>query len=132
MQNSQSGESISARFTAYNKSIALFGEYPIFGGIQNKLGKNNYGELNSFGQHSQIIDTFALFGFFVGIIQLFIYFKPILNRLIKERIYVNSLSLSMLISFFTISVLNNVTPSIGLAVFFIYPTLIELNKVKNV
>ena len=114
------------------KNAYYFINNPIFGIIFYPLATNHSGQLIAFGQHSQIIDTFALFGFPLGLLQLYIYTKPFRDRITYGYRKYNILTILIMISFLCVSVFNNVTASIGFAVFFIYPTINELINKKNI
>ena len=115
------GDSFAARISTYENSLNAFYDNPLFGLItQPVVYSGNY--LVGFGQHSQILDTFALFGFGIGALQLYIYFQPITIKIRNNNWILSSLALLVLIIFFILILVNNVTPSTGFAVFFIFPT----------
>ena len=84
-----------------------------------------------FGQHSQVLDTFALFGIFIGILQLYILFKPFHIYLKDANIYLSSFAEVVVLLFFIQVTINNITPSIGFAVYFIFPTTFNYIKFSN-
>jgi hypothetical protein len=120
-----SGDSINARNSAFKKSIDVFFENPMLGIALEPLETNSSGQVTGFGQHSQILDTFALYGIIIGVIQIWLYSYPIYSRLIAVKGYINGLSLSILIIFLILITINVATPSIGFAVFFIFPSVYE-------
>ena len=122
------GVNSEARLNVYQESISIFINNPIFGIIFYPLAVNSFGELIAFGQHSQIIDTFALFGIVIGLLQLYIYVKPLKDRITIGLKKYDIFAITIMISFLIVSVFNNVTPSIGFAVLFIYPTISEVMK----
>lgn len=122
------GESSQARVSVYQKSISVFENNPFFGIIFLPLAVNAAGELIAFGQHSQILDTFALFGIVIGLLQLYIYVKPLKDRITVGLKKYDIFAITIMISFLIVTVFNNVTPSIGFAVLFIYPTINEIIK----
>lgn len=122
------GNSSQARLDVYQKSISVFINNPIFGIIFYPLAVNSFGELIAFGQHSQIIDTFALYGISIGLLQLYIYIKPLKDRIIVSFKKYNVLAILIMLNFLIVTVFNNITPSIGFAVLFIYPTISEVMK----
>jgi hypothetical protein len=126
------GISISARSDAFHNSIQVFLENPAFGIITNPIKSNIYGEIVGFGQHSQVLDTLAIFGVFIGVLQLYIYLQPIFIRLKQSKGIINGFSLTIFLIFVILISINNATPSIGFAVFFIYPTLFDWLKEKNI
>ena len=78
-----------------------------------------------------IFDTFALYGFGIGIIQLYVYAQPFLRRFKRNDGYVSELTVAMMVVFLLFSIVDNVTPSVGFVVFFIYPEvhcLVQNNK----
>jgi len=117
-----------ARLNVYQESISIFINNPIFGIIFYPLAVNASGELIAFGQHSQILDTLALFGILIGLLQLYIYVKPLKDRITVGLKKYDIFAITIMISFLIVSVFNNVTPSIGFAVLFIYPTISEIIK----
>ncbi|WP_226742862.1 hypothetical protein [Polaribacter gangjinensis] len=123
------GVSIEGRTEVFQQSLNVFYQNPIFGKISSPLTKNLDGNITGFGQHSQILDTFALFGLFIGLLQIYIYFYPIKRYLKESKYVISGFSLSILLIFFTVITVNNATPSIGFAVFFIFPTV--LNSLIN-
>lgn len=125
------GVSIDARFSAFMESINTFFKNPIFGIIIAPLSMNSFGEVTGFGQHSQILDTFALFGAGVGLIQIYVYFHPFLQRMKIGNYSYNMMTITTMIVLLVVSLFNNVTPSIGLAAFFAFPTIIEFLNQKN-
>ncbi len=123
------GDSIYARFEAYIKSLEAFINSPILGVIFTNL---KYGEssVTGFGQHSQILDVFALFGIFIGVLQLFLFFKPLTT--IYNNTTEKTFIFTILIVFLLMILFNNLTPSIGFAVFFIFPALHDsVFSIKN-
>ena len=124
------GTSMESRISSFTNSISLFLDNLIFGIVHTALGVNSDGQINSFGQHSYIIDTFALYGIIIGFLQVILIFKSFqLNIKLKSKIIMSSLNI--LFVFLILSTVNNMTPSIGFIVFFILPIL-EKNKVINI
>lgn len=122
------GVSSQARLNVYQQSISVFINNPFFGIIFYPLAVNTSGELIAFGQHSQILDTLALFGIVIGFLQLYIYVKPLKDRITVGLKKYDIFTIAIMINFFIVSVFNNVTPSIGFAVLIIYPTINEIIK----
>lgn len=125
------GNSMQARNMAFQESIDVFFENPVFGIATAPLKTNFYGQIKGFGQHSHTLDTFALFGGFIGVLQLYIYALPIYSRLKQTKKYINGFPFAVLTIFLILITINVATPSIGFAVFFIFPTLYELYEVKK-
>lgn len=117
------GKSVEARWITYNESVKVFFKNPIFGNIIEDL--NFKTGVRGFGQHSQILDCFALFGFLIGFIQLYLFTKPFTSRLHSENLMLKKISFTVLILFIALVFTNNITPSIGFAVFFIFPTFYD-------
>ena len=122
------GVSSEARLNVYQQSISIFINNPFFGIILDPIAVNSSGELIGFGQHSEIFDNFALFGLFIGLLNIYILMKPIIDRIKIVKKKYSGLGLLVLINFVTLSLFNNITPSIGFAVLFIYPTISEIIK----
>lgn len=117
-----SGASVTARADTYSQSFQLFLNNPFFGIIINPIRRVGLG-VSGFGQHSQVLDTFALFGFLIGTIQVYLIGNPIAKRINFKTKQNNNLPLIMLIVAFSLATVNNLTPSIGFAIFFIFPVI---------
>jgi len=137
ISQNEEGNSIEARFYTYNISIEAFLQNPTFGAIKNHNLYHEFG-ISGFGQHSQILDCFALFGFIIGTLQLYLFFKPFIIRMRTNNNILKKLTFSVLTVFILLITFNNITPSIGFAAFFIFPTLydwmdekIKLNSKTN-
>ncbi|MBA4294356.1 hypothetical protein C0431_15460 [bacterium] len=115
---------LSERAPVFQASIDAFLDNPVFGMMTTQLSYDG-GFLTGFGQHSQILDTFALYGFAIGLVNLYIISQPFLTRM-KSHPYLFGLNVAMLISVLILFTSNNVTPSIGYAIFFIYPVIYDL------
>ena len=124
------GHSIEERFIKFSGSIEHFFKNPITGSIFVGLDRN-VDMFDLFGQHSQVLDTFALFGIFIGILQLYILFKPFHIYLKDANIYLSSFAEVVVLLFFIQVTINNITPSIGFAVYFIFPTTFNYIKFSN-
>ena len=88
--------------------------------MSNKLGVIE--EIINLGNHSHLLDTFAIYGLGFGILQVYIYIIPLLTRINKINGYYESQAILICIVFFMFFTLNVMTPSVGFAVYFIYPT----------
>jgi len=127
---SQMGDLIRTRVDTWVESLVAFSNYPILGVIQNKLYYSG-GWLIGFGQHSQFLDTFALFGFGIGLLQIYIFTQPIFIRVKgRDGVYFG-MSLLLLLLLIILFTLNNATPSIGFALFFIFPTVYDRLEKKE-
>ena len=133
MQNyfsaNDAGDSMLTRVDTYSESIDSFINNPFFGLIGSGAILSK-GSLSGIGQHSQILDTFALFGIGIGLLQLFIYLYPITSRIRNENGTISTLSILMLLIFFILVTINNASASIGFAIFFIYPTINDFLQKK--
>jgi hypothetical protein len=116
--------SFSERIEAYKYSISALLENPLFGAIFNVIKKTSDGVIG-FGQHSFILDTFALYGFSIGLIQVYIYMQPLYIRMNNRIANNSSITMSILVVSFLFLCLNNLTPAVGLVLFFIYPTILD-------
>jgi hypothetical protein len=112
------------RFETLSISISGFINNPIFGNISNVI--NYDGFVTEFGQHSQILDTFSLFGI-IGLVQIYFLIQPFVRNINKHKA-TRALSLSILIAVLIINMFNNTAPLIGFAFFFVYPTIEGLLK----
>lgn len=117
-------DSIEARFDRWLESLAAFIHYPFLGVIQTKL-KYSGGFLVGFGQHSQVLDVFALFGLGIGLLQIYIFSQPIFTRFKNFDNSYSGLSIHLFVIFLVLFTFNNVTPSIGFAFFFIFPAVYD-------
>ncbi len=129
ISRNEEGASIEARFITYNISINTFFENPLFGIINNKNLYQEYRML-SFGQHSQILDCFALFGFIIGSLQLYLFLNPFIIRMRNKNRILRKLTFIVLIIFFLLITFNNITPSVGFATFFIFPSIYDWMATK--
>ena len=127
------GISIESRLKSFVVSISIFVNNFWFGIVHSKLGVNYLGQIDSFGQHSAILDTFALYGFIIGLLFTILIFKSF-NLKIKYEKYFISSSLIIQVFFIVLSFINNITPSIGFVVFAIIPIIEKSNflKLKNI
>ncbi|WP_214709001.1 MULTISPECIES: hypothetical protein [unclassified Exiguobacterium] len=122
---------LEGRYDTLNSSWYAFLENPLYGTITNEIMISN-GFLTGFGQHSQILDTLALYGIVVGGTLIYIVSYPFFKRYAPSSV-LNSLNFAMLVVTSIIFIMNNITPSIGFAIFFVYPTLYDKfsSKVKH-
>ena len=120
----------SDRASTIISSWFSFLENPI-GGLVTEPIQSSGGFLIGFGQHSHFVDTLALYGLVIGLINIYIILYPLFDRLNKNK-EMFSLSLAMLISVLIIFSFNNVTPSIGFGIFFLYPVFYDwFMELKN-
>lgn len=120
-------ESVDSRSDVTKTTIDLFSEYPILGYI---AGAGEEFNLQRVGQHSTVLDAFAMYGIFIGSFFLWVMwlpFKYCLSRRISYRMNVFSWIVGG--SFIVLITANNITPSIGYAAFFVFPTIFDyINK----
>lgn len=127
----ESGGGADARSAAFGHSINQLLENPIFGILTKPLVRVGEG-VSGFGQHSLIIDTFALFGLGIGLLQIFIYVQPFILRIKpKNQTTISSMALVFVVIFMILITINNATPSIGLAAFFVFPTFYDWVNSSN-
>lgn len=106
-----------------NSSWNALLQNPVSGLVTNKiLYQGDY--LVGFGQHSQVLDTFALYGVFIGLLYIYILMQPFIRRMGRNST-LSSLNFAILASTLIVFVMNNNTLSIGYGVFFIYPVLYD-------
>jgi hypothetical protein len=112
---------LTERSQVWFKSFELFKENPLFGAIAKNSG--NLTKLVS--QHSYVFDTFAAFGIFIGLINIYLVSQPFLIRIIKRDHLLLSLNMAITVSVLILLTVNILTPSIGFVIFFIYPVTYE-------
>lgn len=127
-------ESISQEFTldrwpTLMVSIDSFKQHP-FGGLvgSGKLGFSG-GYLTGVGQHSYILDTYALFGLIGGSINLFAVIRPLLNH--KMWFHNATLRIPLLLCMVMLYFMNNATESIALVFTIIAPFVVCDTKKKD-
>lgn len=120
-------EFINDRWPTMLTSIETLFKYPFFGVISSDgISVTKNGFLTGFGQHSHILDTFALYGAVIGIANLFIIFKPFKDKYGCRIKYGRALNNAMWVCIICIYLFNNATPSIALAFGIIFPLLREI------
>lgn len=129
--NNEIGNSSSARVNVFTISITTFLQNPIFGIIVDTNTFTQIDKLSGLGNHSQLLDTFALYGLGIGLLQLYIYTKPILDRINIREKSLSILSITILLIILILFSINTATPSIGFAIFFIYPAIFDWLNDKN-
>jgi hypothetical protein len=116
------GSSMYSRADAYIKSIQVFFEHPMTGVIFDDLAYQS-GGVTGFGQHSFILDTYALYGFIFGTLNIYLLSSPLLARIKSTNPHASGFAANMFIIFLMLSLINNMTPSIGFAAFFVFPSI---------
>jgi hypothetical protein len=125
------GENIqgfNTRKETTDQSLQTFSEYPLGGYILegNKVSSADM-FLQKIGQHSHILDTFSIFGLIIGSLTLYMMIIPFTSRIGKRHSYrQNIFALIVGGSYLSLIVMNNLTPSIGFAAFFVFPTVYNL------
>lgn len=117
------------RFPVMEKSWVAFLQSPVIGkvGVTAALGSN--GVIEQAGQHSFLLDTFAYFGIFGGMLILLSIILQIID-LYKQ--YNRIAVLPITIALFIILIFNNATPSISIVIFVALPLIAELEKLHSV
>jgi hypothetical protein len=120
MQTGQSTNISLTRESTLFSSLKGFIEHPITGIVTTNFKiRDNF--FSGFGQHSQFLDTLALFGI-LGFVQIYFVMKIFLQRIRKNESNLNAFTYSVLISVLIINTFNNITALIGFTYFFVYPT----------
>lgn len=119
-------ELLTDRLPTLITSFNAFLEHPILG-LLGGQGIDMSGEfLTGFGQHSYIMDTFALYGIFIGIFCLYIIGINFITSTYLGR-QKKSLNFAMIVCVIMLYLFNNVTESIALVVGIIYPVVRDCN-----
>lgn len=120
MSKSISQEFIYDRLPSITNSLTAVFENPIFGILgAGRIGvSGNF--LTGFGQHSYVLDTFALFGIIIGVIPL-ILLMQLFRRKGKWITTDFYLSIAMMTSVFFIYIMNNVTDAIAIVFTMVFP-----------
>lgn len=114
--------SLGARLEAFQSSLYAFVNNPIMGIITSDIGGGIAG-LHGFGQHSFLLDTFALYGGIIGVASVYIYSQPLVKQIRRDINGGSSLPFLMLLLAMLFFIINNMTPSIGFAIYFAFPVL---------
>ena len=121
--------SLFSRYSVYIYSIEAFIHHPIFGTLATSQ-ENIFKNVARFGNHSQLLDTFAFYGLGIGVLQLYIYLKPIKSRIVKINGSFDSLPILLMLLLIILITLNVMTQSIGFAIYFISLTIDDWIKEK--
>lgn len=115
------------RWPFMKTSLITFFEHPLGGLLlSNELEYSADGlSFETLGQHSYILDTFALYGIVLGIVSIFILLKPFKKNgiLIKKNM---CLTIPIMIVSFGLYFFNTATDTISLAICFFYPIVRDL------
>lgn len=119
-------EFLNDRWPTMVTGLENFIKHPFLGVISSdEITTNQSGFLEGFGQHSYILDTFTLYGFVIGIFNIFIIFKPFKDQYGNRIKYGRALNNAMLVCIIGIYLFNNATPSIAFAFGILFPLLRE-------
>lgn len=119
------------RWPVMQDSINAFLEAPLLGLVgSGKLGYSGKA-LQGFGQHSHILDTFALLGGVFGIVNIFVILRPLKDNKGRWIAYGKPINAAMLICMIGIYFFNNATEAIALAFGIIFPLLREHYDSEN-
>lgn len=120
-------EFLNDRWPTMLTGLENFIKHPFFGVISSdEITTNQSGFLEGFGQHSYILDTFTLYGFVIGIINIMIILKPFKDQYGNRVKYGRTLNNAMLVCIIGIYLFNNATLSTALAFGIIFPLLREI------
>ena len=118
------------RFPRLQESLESFMKYPIAGLVVQGTLSYEAGYLTGFGQHSYIFDTFALYGFAIGICALYSCTVPFHLKERRAGDY-GELTWAVFIGAIIIYSLNNATESMGLVVGIIYPFVRDAYRLEK-
>lgn len=103
------------RIERWERSVKLFLEHPILGVWSNR----------DIGKHSEILDTFARLGVFLGF--MFIYLMLYIQiRYLGRSTRINGLAIASMVCMVAVTFMNNFVASQGLALFLILPVAATL------
>lgn len=117
--NSIVTEFLNDRWPTMLTSIQSYAKHPILGLVGSGDLVVNNNTLIGFGQHSYILDTFALFGTLGGVLNLYLLVKPFKFQWKTERNH--DLDLSIFICMIILYLCNNASDSMALVTTIIYP-----------
>lgn len=116
-------ETLNSRQEVLEASFKGWAEHPFLGIITQPI-RTSGGFITGFGQHSQFVDTFALFGLPIGLLQLYFILHPLLTRA-RRCPPLRGLSWSMAVTVPVLFTFDNVTGPIAFSFFFLYPVVYE-------
>lgn len=124
-------EFLNDRWPSMRHSMQSLVESPIVG----LLGSNDAesgGTFNSnFGQHSHILDTFAIMGGLLGLLNLYVVFAPFKDIKNQWINYGKSLNIAMMVCLVGIYLFNNATSSIAWVFSIVYPLVRDHYNTEN-
>ncbi len=103
-------------------SVESFLKHPFFGLITDAIENDGQYDI-SYGQHSFVLDTFALYGAGIGILNIFNLFKS-LNVYSDEKI--KDFKIVMTVTLLLVTCFNNITHSVAFGSSLIIPTIIYM------
>ncbi|NBI57892.1 hypothetical protein D3Z53_07345 [Lachnospiraceae bacterium] len=116
------------RFFTINQSLNCLLKYPFLGIIgQLDLGREML--LSNVGQHSFFLDTFAFYGFGIGIYNIVNYFSLFKRQFFDKHCLI--ITIPTMFCGFVLLLFNNLTISIGICLSIIYPYSLYLLKKQN-
>lgn len=111
-------DTVTARQDVYETSLESLAEHPVLGTIASKDA--------AFGNHSTVLDTFSLFGVFIGMANLyvliFVPYRALTNR--KRRF--SSIALTTVVIALVFQVFDNSTDAFAVSMFFVFPYVLSL------
>ncbi len=126
-------EFVNDRWPTMLSSINIFLKRPLLGMVASKdITLTQDGYLAELGQHSHILDTFALYGFLIGLFNILIIFKPFRGTDGKKIGYGKALNAAMAVCIIAVYLFNNATPSTAFSFGIIFPLIRELYNTKEV
>lgn len=111
-------EFVGDRLPTLSRSINTFLKHPFIGALGDAGLTTSNDLFSGVGQHSYILDTFAIFGVFIGIATLFVIFIPFRNQRYTGD---KNLRLAMIICVLGLYLFNNATEAIALVIGIVYP-----------
>jgi len=113
------------------KSVRSMLRYPCFGLVVHETKTDLDGRLLGFGNHSQFIDTFSLYGIPFGCAFFYIILKPLVKRVPRRFDVYTSFHVALIVSVLILFFFDNATPSIGFAIYLLCPLLVDEIKKHN-
>ncbi|MBQ0142526.1 MAG: hypothetical protein KBT06_06995, partial [Prevotellaceae bacterium] len=123
-------EDVDTRKDVKAQSIETFLKFPLTGAIVDSSMDND--SFAPIGRHSNILDTFAIFGFVIGVLFVMLFAMPFmtiyrLSHTYEQKLFVITIG----VLFFMLMYNNNATASMGFVAFFIFPFTFDYLTEKN-
>lgn len=113
-------DSIQLRLNAYKESLLTIIQYPIIGGLWTKSG----------GGHSSILDTFAQYGVWGGIVYVMMYFcVPIRIKRESHDAKIIKIANAFFVSLFFIALFDSLPYNLVLPAIIVAPVFIEYTQI---